>query len=56
MVRRLADVETSVKELAGKFDRFAIASGKWQDALVSKIGVDVRTANTEQTSTEAEAR
>jgi uncharacterized protein YoxC len=56
MVRRLADVEASVKRLDGKFDRFVTATGDWQDALVSKIGVDVRTANDEQTSTEAEAR
>ena len=59
MVQRLTDVEigvfevkSAVVELGRKFDRHRDDEKKWQNALVAKIGLDVRAANTEQTDKE----
>lgn len=54
MVRRLATVEDHVKALTSKFDLYAREDVEWKRLLVGVIGVDVRSANTEQTEAERE--
>ena len=52
MVKRLATVERRVVDLNTKFDRFTTDTKAWQNEVLRKIGIDVRAANAEQTSTE----